>query len=291
MSQRNEYYPAKLLLFGEYTVLSGSQALAIPLNKWQGKWVKGEKANQFPSEGLHNYVIWLENNMLIDTETSLKIMTDFRNGWTYLSDIPRGYGIGSSGALVAALYDRYFTSSGILEENQSAMAKMEAYFHGASSGLDPLISYTQKAVYKDEGGHFHSVDDPGWPDGFNVYLLDAGTDRETGPLVSRYKILMQDPGFAEKVNRYFIPMVEHALHFYLLGENKMIEEGMSQISQFQREFFKDMIPEHVARQWDELVSRPGVYVKLCGAGGGGYFLVISSGARDDLISSELIALN
>ena len=291
MPQRNEYYPAKLLLFGEYTILSGSQALAVPLNRWQGKWVKEGDATQLSVEGLDKFLIWLETQNLIDPELSLSITTDFEKGWNYRSDIPRGYGIGSSGALVAAMYDRYFSSSGNMEEAQAAMAKMEAYFHGASSGLDPLISYTGKAVYKDEVGCYHSMEDPGWPADYKLYFLDAGNSRETGPLVNRYMMLSQDHEFAERINRFFIPMVEHAIHFYLERENKLLEECINLISQFQQEYFKDMIPGHVKKQWDELVSKPGVYVKLCGAGGGGYFLVISTGSCGDLISADLIALN
>ena len=32
------FYPSKILLFGEYTVISGSDALALPLDKFRGCW-------------------------------------------------------------------------------------------------------------------------------------------------------------------------------------------------------------------------------------------------------------
>ncbi len=291
MPQLNAYYPAKLLLFGEYTVLNGSEALAVPLRQYQGKWVKENRPEKLNHEELKKYVAWLKNNELIDQEIEQIIISDLESGWNYESTIPQGYGIGSSGALVAAIYDRFFAAAGDLNEIHSAMAAMECFFHGASSGLDPLISYTQKAVYKDEQGRYHSVDDPGWPEGYKLYLLDSGMSRETGPLVNKYKAKLQNDGFAEKIEKQFIPMVEHALHFYLAGEYKLLEECVSMISQFQREHFEGMIPEHVKKQWDELVSMPGVYVKLCGAGGGGYFQVIVSGHENVLSSSDLISLS
>ena len=86
-------------------------------------------------------------------------------------------------------------------------------------------------------------------------------------------------------------MVEHALHFYLEGENSMLKECISTISQFQREYFDEMIPSHIKTQWDELLSKPGVYMKLCGAGGGGYFIVIDTLSGTDYDSSEFIRLN
>lgn len=290
MPQRREFYPAKLLLFGEYTVLNGSQALAVPLHRWKGEWVKNESPSKAQIRELSAYATWLQQQTLINDDIMKSMMSDVEKGWVYQSDIPQGYGVGSSGALVAAMYDKYFPASTDIGEIHSMMAKMEGYFHGASSGLDPLISYTQKAVYKDEEGRFRAIENPGWPESYKVYLLDSGAARETGPLVHQYKTKLQDPVFAEKIERQYIPMVEHALHFYLARETLMLEECISVISQFQREYFQEMIPAHVQRQWNELVAMPGVYVKLCGAGGGGYFLVININAKNLVSSSTLISL-
>ena len=66
------------------------------------------------------------------------------------SSIPQGYGVGSSGALVAAIYDHYADDKITVLENltrekllrlKSIFSKMESFFHGKSSGLDPLNSY------------------------------------------------------------------------------------------------------------------------------------------------------
>jgi len=290
MPALHEYYPAKLLLFGEYTVLNGSQALAVPLNQYQGKWIKKDVQDPSSKNGMDNYVAWLKSKELLNSETEHLILSDLENGWNFESTIPIGYGIGSSGALVAAMYDRYFPVSEDVNVIHSTMAQMECFFHGASSGLDPLISYTQKAIYKDEEGRYHAVVDPGWPEGYKIFLLDSGLGRETGPLVQMYKEKLLDPIFAEKIQRQYIPVVEHAIHFYLAGENKMLEECISNISQFQREYFQEMIPDHVKTKWDELVSKSGVYVKLCGAGGGGYFIVITAPGKDELSHIDLIKL-
>ena len=66
------------------------------------------------------------------------------------SSIPQGYGVGSSGAIVAAFYDKYAQNKITVLENltrekllklKTIFSEMESYFHGKSSGLDPLNSY------------------------------------------------------------------------------------------------------------------------------------------------------
>ena len=37
-------YPGKILLFGEYTILEGSKALAIPYDEYSGNFVEGYDA-------------------------------------------------------------------------------------------------------------------------------------------------------------------------------------------------------------------------------------------------------
>jgi mevalonate kinase len=280
-------FPAKLLLFGEYTVLSGSQALAVPLSRWSGRWEKGIASSASP---LIQYATWLGQEGFISEGQFEIIKTDVLQGWQFDADIPVGYGVGSSGAFVAAWFDKYISHAVQgLRESASVMARMESFFHGTSSGMDPLVSFTRQAIVKDDEGQFHAVQDPGWPEGWRIFLLDSGLQRNTGALVSGYRSMVQDEDFRRNVERSLIPMVDHAIHLYLSGTSAMLEECVSMISQFQRIHFTPMIPDSVAHAWDELSASPGVYVKLCGAGGGGFYLVLS--AQDaDLSGFNLIAV-
>ena len=47
-----------------------------------------------------------------------KLDSDLQNGMYFDSSIPQGYGVGSSGALVAAFYDRYAFNKITVLENQ-----------------------------------------------------------------------------------------------------------------------------------------------------------------------------
>jgi mevalonate kinase len=267
-------YPAKLLLFGEYSVLSGSQALAVPLGQWSGHWmVDHSRTHGSPLE----FFDWLFIKSIIDKEEKESMIADFEKGWTFNSSIPIGHGVGSSGAYVAAVYDRYLAAKKHKDPSPSTtMANMEAFFHGSSSGMDPLVSIENKAVLKDDGGAFHVIHDPGWPEGFKVYLWDSGISRTTGPLVKAYKNKIQDPDFLTNIQHTLIPMVDHAIHFYLSGDASMLEQCINVISQYQRTHFTAMIPEQVMKVWDEVMEKKGTYMKLCGAGGGGYYMIITT---------------
>ena len=79
-----------------------------------------------------------------------KLQADVDNGMYFDSSIPQGYGVGSSGALVAAIYDKYAINKVTVLENltrekllklKQIFSAMESFFHGKSSGLDPLNSY------------------------------------------------------------------------------------------------------------------------------------------------------
>ena len=283
-------YPSKLLLFGEYTVLNGSQALDVPLSHWKGEWKQHANTKFNEDSSLYAYVSWLTPNDLISPASAAHIINDAEEGWNYEADIPIGYGLGSSGAFVAALYDRYVTKEKPLSSALTMLAKMEGYFHGSSSGMDPMVSYSGEAIYKNEQGDFQMIKDAGWPEGFQVYLLDSKAERSTGPLVQAYKEYLKDREFKYKIEHELIPVVEHAIHFYLNNSAQMLEECLSVISQFQREQFAMMIPDPVKDQWDELMEAPGVYVKFCGAGGGGYFQVIQTAQQTYAVPDNLIRI-
>jgi mevalonate kinase len=286
----SQSYPAKLLLFGEYTVLNGSQALAVPLHCWKGSWLQHANS-ELPSSV--DYFLWLKNEHVVPAEIADAMIHDIKNGWQYMSTVPIGFGVGSSGAYVAALFDRYVSEHVDVDDAAGVMAKMESYFHGTSSGMDPLVSLTQHAVVKDDQGQFRTVSDPGLPEGWSMHLLNSGISRHTDSLVKTYRSMIADPGFNLRIERELIPMVDHAIHFYLSSTASMLQQCISMISQFQREHFQVMIPDSIRSRWYELSEIEGVFVKLCGAGGGGYFLVINTNAestklpdRADLISLD-----
>ena len=105
-------FKAKILLFGEYTIINGAHALALPIDHFSGKWAFA-KTNQAKNLQLElskftNYLDKLQQNgdLLADLDIQ-KFKLQLREGLYFKSSIPHGYGVGSSGALCAAVYKRF----------------------------------------------------------------------------------------------------------------------------------------------------------------------------------------
>ena len=105
---------SKILLFGEYGIIKDSKGLSIPYNFYNGAL----KVDENPSEetlksnlSLKRFADYLKE--LQDEKPSLvkfdleSLYRDVEKGMYFDSSIPQGYGVGSSGALVAAIYDEY----------------------------------------------------------------------------------------------------------------------------------------------------------------------------------------
>ena len=148
---------SKILLFGEYGIIKDSKGLSIPYNFYNGAL----KVDENPSteaiksnSNLRKFVVYLEQ--LQSEQADLVtfrldvLKADVERGMYFDSSIPQGYGVGSSGALVAAIYDKYANNKITVLENltrekllqlKTIFSQMESFFHGKSSGLDPLNSY------------------------------------------------------------------------------------------------------------------------------------------------------
>ena len=148
---------SKILLFGEYGIIKDSKGLSIPYNFYKGALKSDANASKEAiksNESLQAFVTYL--NKLTKKEPNLvsfdldMLKADVAAGMYFDSSIPQGYGVGSSGALVAAIYDKYAKNKITVLENLTRekllklkviFGKMESFFHGKSSGLDPLNSY------------------------------------------------------------------------------------------------------------------------------------------------------
>ena len=115
---------SKILLFGEYGIIRDSKGLSIPYNFYNGALKKDENPSDeaIQSNGhLKRFVVYLEqlqkeqpDLVTFDLDT---LNNDVQTGMYFDSSIPQGYGVGSSGALVAAIYDKYAQNKNTVLEN------------------------------------------------------------------------------------------------------------------------------------------------------------------------------
>ncbi len=267
--QVDKRYPAKLLLFGEHTVLKGSSSLAVPYPAFHMSWVKKEEEHP---KWLSEYCAYLYEHCSDFIDVVL-LESRIKNH-TIVADIPIGYGLGSSGALTAAIYDvaKKSESEEELSDLQEKLGLMESFFHGKSSGFDPLISFLQAPILKREG-KLQVLDSSAVSLPVNCYLLDSGSARSGKDMISmfieRYDQFQNRIGELSSINN---EVIEDTLHS---SSASIFYQNIKTISSIQHDVMSYMIIEELKPLWKHGLLTDDYYIKICGAGGGGYFLVFS----------------
>src|SRR5690554_3017352 len=167
---------SKILLFGEYGIIKDSKGLSIPYNFYNGalKIDKHHTVSTHKSNAsLKRFADYLENlqseNPELVSFDMQALKNDIEAGLYFDSSIPQGYGVGSSGALVAAIYDKYAKDKITVLENlnrnkllvlKKIFGRMESFFHGTSSGLDPLNSYLSLPILINSKDHIEPTGIP-----------------------------------------------------------------------------------------------------------------------------------
>lgn len=259
-------YPAKLLLFGEYTVLSGGKALAIPLSRFFGSWKVAANADL---DSFFDYILHFDWGKA--TPNREKISTEAGNV-QFESNIPYGYGLGSSAALSAAVYERYFETSDDILEVKSVLANLENYFHGSSSGFDPLISFYNSAFLNSSEGPKPAPFK--LPSDIHIYLLDSKIDRNAKHSIQAFHENASTAQHFKSDLRKMNAINETIIHD-LVSHGKMDQNDLSTLSENQLSFYSYLIPPSLIDTWKHGHNSKEYYLKLCGAGGGGFFLVFS----------------
>ncbi len=277
---------AKILLFGEYGIIKDSKGLAIPYNSYKGalksvSTLSGEA--QKSNTNLSKFYEYLKN-----LETDLvsfdlnKFKKDIDEGMYFDSSIPQGYGVGSSGALVASIYDQYANDKITVLENltrdkllklKEIFSLMESFFHGKSSGLDPLNSYLSLPILINSKTNIEPAGIPSQKQGKGaVFLLDSEQVGETEPMVNIFMNKMKNEGFRKMLSEEFVSYTDACIDDFLHGNIKSLFGNVKSLSKVVFANFKPMIPDAFHKVWEQGIQTNDYYLKLCGSGGGGYIL-------------------
>ena len=278
---------SKILLFGEYGIIKDSKGLSIPYNFYKGALKKDQNPSENAVESnkkLEAFVSYLEaidqELVTFDMETLKK---DVVEGMYFDSSIPQGYGVGSSGALVAAVYDKYAHDKITILENltrdkllklKAIFSAMESFFHGKSSGLDPLNSYLSLPILINSKDNIEATGIPSQQSNGKgaVFLLDSGIIGETAPMVRIFMENMKHEGFRSMLKDQFIKHTDACVEDFLKGDIKSLFNNTKQLSKVVLNHFKPMIPKQFHELWKKGIETNEYYLKLCGSGGGGYIL-------------------
>lgn len=281
-------YFGKVILFGEYSMIYGSSALLMPLYSgyahWDYIWRTHGKKNYASNRNLMKYYSYLNENEsfseYIDME---KFDAELKKGIFLDSTIPTGYGVGSSGALAAAVFDR-FKKKEITDylELKKFLGRMEDCFHGSSSGLDPLQCYLGKPFIIDRNSNVKILEDDFINQNIHIFLIDSNVKSDTKNLVEYFNKQLENPRYAKAYNELYLPLVDRCINSLTSGNVNDFFDHLLHLSYYQTIMFAPMVTEKMKPLFNLKRSNTHFQVKICGSGGGGFFL----GFSDDKEETE-----
>ncbi len=269
-------FHGKVILFGEYTILHGSKALAEPLKPYFGHWIiKNDKR-------IAKWFEWLISQDIPLDKDQLEYCKEI---YSFSSNIPIGCGLGSSGALVAATFARFALNH--KDASLELFAKMESFFHGSSSGLDPYISYKNESTLISSG---KVESDLSTNMGLNTFLFNSNTPRTTAELVEWYKHERLNNKQFKKLSDEMADINNEIIDSIIENKVKRQLDLIKELSLLQFQFLNKLIPSHVQKIWKEGLNSQDYFMKICGAGGGGCFLLFSQNELIEVSGNPILRI-
>ncbi|MBC7426584.1 MAG: mevalonate kinase [Bacteroidia bacterium] len=287
---KNPLFYAKILLFGEYGIIEDSMGLSIPYNQFKGTLKSDAGKNDFAltsNKNLESFYNYLKNlqekgESLFELDIE-RLGKDIKGGLYFDSSIPQGFGIGSSGALVASVYDKYAVQKINVEDEEqkdrivslkAILSQMESFFHGKSSGLDTLICYLNLPILIKSKTDLGTVGLPSENDEGKgaIFLLNSGQQGQTQNMVTIFLEKCKNEGFRNLVRTQFKSYNDACISAFLNKEKKSLFSSLKNLSRLVFDNFSPMIPDKYRGLWQEGIESNAYYLKLCGSGGGGFIL-------------------
>jgi len=283
-------YYSKVILFGEYSMIFDSTALMVPLKQFSAQWrfashllAQGAAASNASLQRFAEYLSTLDINDLFDLQ---RFNHELYYNLFLDSNVPSGYGLGSSGTLVAAVYDAYAKQkTDDCLKLKEIFGKMESYFHGSSSGIDPLQCYLGKP-FKITPKGVQILSDDFLNKDIHICLIDTKIKSNTKPLVNHFKKQRNDADFLKRFQKDYVPQVKSCIETMIFGDNESFFKSLRQLTKGQTEFLRPMITDNTL---DLFTTDYDFHfgVKISGSGGGGYVL----GFTDDVSKANELLKN
>lgn len=286
-------YHSKILLFGEYSLMMGSLALGIPYRPYKAGISAGDdlkrpgsrdqRSNAILKQYYESYLILQPGlHTVIDME---KLGKDIGEGLCIESDIPVKRGLGSSGALCAAIYGHYafdpvISWAGQVNGNwrslRNTFITMESWFHLRSSGFDALLSYLDQPLLLFGDGAIKQVSFPGDVKALaSVFLVNTGTEAGTAEQVRNFLKDFFGKSRQSVQGKELISLNNFCVNTWLGDDKAGFAMAMKELSEFQLVNMSRLIPGNMREIWSVGLKNDSFYLKICGSGGGGFLLGFS----------------
>jgi len=145
--------------------------------------------------------------------------------------------------------------------------------------VDPLISYTRRGLFLQKG-HEPTDFELEKADVSSVYLWDSQLERRSAGLVDTFLRKQSQIDYQDKWSENYTPALNDAMDHLVKGD--AILDPWRKISELQLALMPEMIPPSVEEVWKAGVESGRYFFKLCGAGGGGFYLVYQCDVDHDL---------
>jgi len=285
---------SKILLFGEYGLLKGSMGLAMPYSKYFGKLIKPSDDTILNHKELdsNSVIKKLAIAILHQHPFSINVnieqfLEDALLGLYFDSNIPKSYGVGSSGTLVAAIYHKYFYNFDTIDLNnikklkqiKNELAQIESYFHGKSSGIDPLVSFLNTPTLLNAPANKFNFE---IPDNLKIFLIDTQQKSSTKDFVQIFnEKWLERPNklhsFIAKNNECITAMLENDDNLFpLIKEFCLLEQKL-----LPKMFVWTNGITEIMRKHELNLS-----IKLSGSGGGGFLLGFAKAPAYESIKND-----
>ena len=272
-------------------------ALAIPFEKYSGQWIyeKGHSSG-YEIQKLKQYLLSLYYEGEMRDFDFDDLEHQIAKGLAFDSTVPQGYGLGSSATVTAAIFDGFRKDKKLLTINElrKKLGLIESCYHGSSSGLDPLVCYLNQPVLIHDADNVELIDKQNEEIDSTLYLLDTKMPRRTAPLVDAYlKTYELSEEFRKRIDEISV-INNQLIEDYLQNNVGSFINEFQKLSRAQLNYLKIIIPEKYVELWKQGHKTGSFDMKICGAGGGGFMMLMiydHKTANEILEGEELIAID
>ncbi len=150
---------------------------------------------------------------------------------------------------------------------------MESFFHGKSSGIDPLICYLNRPLLIRSKTYISIIGIPKKHQGKGaVFLLNSGNPSKTDSMIQFFFRKLKQGNFKKTFFLEFIKYNEKCIKSFLKEDFKILLKNVKLLSTWVLNHFRPMISKNFLKIWENGIFNNIYYLKLCGSGGGGFFL-------------------
>ena len=248
----------------------------MPFEKYSGSWIYQQgHPSQLEIQKLKNYLLKIYQEGKLDGFDFDELEYQLSKHLAFESNIPQGYGLGSSGSVSAAVFDAFYKKDDLISttELKNRLAHIESCYHGSSSGTDPLVSYLGQPILMHSKEKIELLDGVNESINKNLYLIDTGIQRSTAPLVAAYLEMRRESEAFLSDMQTIAEFNDFIIDAYLADDKEKFDACLRALSHAQYHNLKMLIPKDLQKLWLDGIESGAYSMKLNGAGGGGFLMV------------------